>query len=101
MKAFALLSSETRAITSSGSMPALVKAPKQRDDLAHGLLVGKPGLLERDADPLADGDLVGRPAQAQDLDFARGRLIQPLEDLDGGRLARPVGAEQARSTRPA
>ena len=60
----------------------------------NGLLVGKPRLLERHADPLADLGLVGRPAQAEDLDVARGRLVQPLEDLDGRRLARAVGPEQ-------
>ncbi len=73
MNAFALLSSETRAITSSGSSAGLVEAAKQRDDLVHRLLIGKPGLLERDADPLADRGLVGPPAQAQDLDLARRR----------------------------
>ena len=63
--------------------------------LAHRLLVRKPGFLQRDADPFPDRGLVGRPVQPQDLDLARCRLIQAFEDLDGRRLARAVGAEQA------
>ena len=39
--------------------------------------------------------LVVLPAKAEDLDLAGGRLDQPFEDLDGRRLARAVGAEQA------
>ena len=35
------------------------------------------------------------PAPAEDLDLARGRPVQPFEDLDRRRLARAVGAEQA------
>ena len=95
MRELALLSSETRAIASSTGRPVAVEAAEEVEQLAHRLLVGKPGLLERHADPLADRGLVGRPAQAQDLDLARGRLVQPFEDLDGRRLARSVGAEQA------
>ena len=96
MKALALLSSETWAITSSTVRPGRVEAPEERDHLADGLLVGKPRFLERDADPLADpSGLAYAQLQAEDLDLARGRLVQPLEDLDGGRLARAVGAEQA------
>ena len=38
-----------------------------------------------------------RQLQAQDLDLAGSRLIQALEDLDGRRLARAVGAEQTKA----
>ena len=39
--------------------------------------------------------VVRAPAQAEHFDVARVRLEQPLEDLDGRRLAGAVRAEQA------
>ena len=72
-----------------------VEAPEQRDDLADGLLVGKPGFLKRHADPLANGDRVGTPADRPRTSTSpEVGLIQALEDLDGRRLAGAVGAEQ-------
>src|SRR5207247_1251266 len=38
--------------------------------------------------------LVGLPATPEDFDFSRGRLEEPLEDLDGGGLPCPVRAQQ-------
>ncbi len=79
----------------AGRQAVAVEAAEHRDQFAEGGFLREAGLLQRDADPLAD--LVGLrvPAPAQDLDVARGRRVQPFEDLDRGRLARAVGAEQA------
>ena len=38
--------------------------------------------------------------QAIDLDAARGGLLQRLDDLEGGRLAGPVGAQDAEGLSP-
>ena len=52
-------------------------------------------LLELDAEPLPERLVVGSPSAAEHLDVARVRLEQPLEDLDGRRLAGAVRTEQA------
>ena len=64
-------------------------------DLGHGQPFGQPRLLQRDADPLAQADVVARPGHAQQLDLPRRRCEEPLQDLDGGRLARAVRPQQA------
>src|SRR5262249_28801532 len=73
----------------------VIEAAEEPDHLADGLLVGESCLLERHADPLANRRFGVPPAQPEDLDLAGGRLVQPLENLDGRRLARAVGPEQA------
>src|SRR3989442_14957009 len=53
-------------------------------------------LFRSDPQPLPQRAVVAHaPAHSQDLDLAGVRESQPLEDLDGGRLAGSVGSEQA------
>src|SRR5262249_13584011 len=78
-----------------GLQAAAVEAAEEPEQLGYRLLVREPRVLQRDADPLADRGLVGRPAQTQDLDLSRSRLVQPFEDLDRRRLARAIGPEQS------
>ena len=94
MNALALLSSDTRAITSSRLGPASIETAEQCHDLVNGLLIGKPRFLKGDADPLSYSDRARSPVHPEDFDLPRTGLIQPLDDLDGGCLACPVGAKQ-------
>ena len=48
-------------MASSGVEPLAVEAAEQRQRLADGELFGEPGLLQRDADPLADLGVVRLP----------------------------------------
>src|SRR5690606_7639979 len=57
--------------------------------------LGKLGLLELNAQPRPDSTGVGAPAHPEDLDLALVRLLQSLEDLDRGGLARAVRSQQA------
>jgi hypothetical protein len=75
--------------------PARVHPPVQRDELADGELVVHPGLLQDDADPLAELPAAVPRVQAQDLDMAAGAVAMALQDLDGRGLARAVRSEDA------
>ena len=72
-----------------------VETAKDDQQLAHRLLVGEPRLLQRHADSLTDRRRVAPPPPTEDLDLARSGLVESLENLDGRRLARAVGAKQA------
>ncbi len=63
--------------------------------LAAGQLAVEGGLLEDDADALADAVAVAGHVEAGDRGAPRGRPQEGREHVDGRRLARPVGAEQA------
>ena len=71
---------------------AAVEAGEGLETLAHGLEVLERGGLELDPDqfpiPLVQGS-----AAKQHL--ARGRLVDPLQDLERRGLAGPIGTEQA------
>src|SRR5262249_43389321 len=71
-----------------------VEGSKELERLEHGEPIVEPRLLERNSEALAEGSLVGRPAETEHLDVARARLDQPLEDFDRRRLPRPVRPEQ-------
>src|SRR5207249_8795597 len=60
-------------------------------------LVGELRILQLNAQTLAQGAgaRAPRPAHSEDLDLAPVRWGESLEDLDGGRLPRPVGAQQS------
>src|SRR6266516_2475852 len=79
-------------------MGTRVEAAKQPHRLRDGQLVGELGLLELDAEPLAQR-AVGRAAPApphpEQLHVPRVRLGEPLENLDRGGLAGAVGTEQS------
>ena len=76
---------------------APVEAAEQRDRLRDRELVAELGVLELDAETLAQrappGPVV--PTHRQHLDRSRVGKREPFEDLDGGSLAGAVGAEQA------
>ena len=67
----------------------------QRQQLAAGLEVVEPRLLQRDADAAADGGGLTGDIEAGDLRAARGGAEQRRQHADGGRLAGAVGAEEA------
>ena len=71
-----------------------VVAGVERDALAHREARLGPGFLQHDPDPRAPA--AGRlpRVRAEHLDLAAARLAKALEDLDRGRLARPVGPEE-------
>src|SRR2546422_9759685 len=92
---------------------ALLLEPDQAEHLLHGVggpvetaeqpyglfdreLVGELRILQLNAQTLAQGAgaRAPRPAHSEDLDLAPVRWGESLEDLDGGRLARPVGPQQ-------
>ena len=95
MKAFGLALERDPRDHVVGFHARFVEAAKQRDHLADRFLVGEAGFLERDADPLADLDFVGTPARPRISTSPDVGRIEALQDLDGRRLARAVGAEQA------
>src|SRR5215471_14906949 len=72
-----------------------VKAGKKFYGLAHRQLLGKPGLLKGNAEPLAHLALVLLPGVAENRNLTRGRLQQAFEDFDGRGLPCSVGTEQS------
>src|SRR2546427_7087941 len=76
-----------------------VERSEQREDLADLQLVGELGFLELNAEALAQRPPGGAvaPRRPQDLDLARVRYRQALEDFNGGGLAGAVGAEQPKT----
>ena len=76
-----------------------VERPEQRQHLADLELVGELGFLELNAEALAQRPSGGAiaPRRAEDLDLARIRDRQPLEDFDGSGLAGAVGSEQSKA----
>src|SRR2546426_5957820 len=76
-----------------------VERSEQREDLADRQLVGELGFLELNAEALAQRPPGGAvaPRRPQDLDLARVRYRQALEDFNGGGLAGAVGAEQPKT----
>ena len=73
----------------------VIEASEQGDRFGNAELVGKTGLLKRDADLLLEPPAAPAPRLAQDFDGPRGRLEQAFEDFDRGGLACPVRAQQA------
>ena len=65
-----------------------------RDDLAHRQQVEPLGGLQHDAEPLPPVEAGGRRVLPSTLTVAAVTAPEALEDLDGGRLAGAVGAEQ-------
>jgi len=63
------------------------------DRLGHGEVEVNPGGLQDDADPALQPGPVAARILAQDADLAAVPGAVPLENLDGGGLARPVRAE--------
>ncbi len=80
--------------------PLAIEAAKQRQRFADRELVRELGLLQRDADPLADVVVLPAPAHAEDFDLAGRRVEQSLDDFDGGRLAGAVRPQQAEALAP-
>src|SRR3989441_12177532 len=79
-------------------MGARVEAAKQPHRLRDGQLVGELGLLELDAEPLAQraiGRAAPAPPHPEQLHVPRVRLREPLDNLDRGGLAGAVGTEQS------
>ena len=73
---------------------APVEAAEERQHFEDRQFLGEPGLLQGDAQALAQVVVMMPPTPAQHLDVTRGRLQQPLEDFDRGRLAGAVRAQQ-------
>jgi len=73
---------------------ARVEAAEQPHGLLHRELLGELRLLELDAEPLAQGALVAVPPLAEHLDHPLVGNREALADLDRGRLAGAVRAEQ-------
>ena len=72
-----------------------VERPEQAQGLPHRQPLVELRLLQVDAQPLAQRVVVFAPPRPQHLDRPRVRRLQTLEDLDGRRLAGPVGSQQA------
>jgi hypothetical protein len=77
-----------------GAGVGVVRAPAV-DQLFDPGLAGEAALLQDDADPLAELGRLRLRVHAEDGDGAAGPPAEALEDLDGGGLARAVGAEEA------
>ena len=75
--------------------PAKVETAEQPKRLFDRQLLGELGLLQLHAEPLAQLGAVGLPAQSQQFDRPGVGLEQPLADLDGGGLPRPVRSQQS------
>src|SRR5206468_927193 len=73
----------------------LVIAGEHPVDLADRQVLEELGLLQHDADPLAEPALAARRVVPENGDVARVALPVALEDLDRRRLARSVRAEQS------
>src|SRR5437899_5111569 len=57
-------------------------------------------VLGQDPDSLADATIPGADVFPEDASLSRGRVAEALQDLDGGRLARAVRAEQGEHLPP-
>ena len=75
--------------------PVPEEAAEQADGFADGELLGKLGLLELNAQPLAQLGGMRVPAHAEHLDLARIGGGEALADFDGGGLAGAIGSQQA------
>src|SRR6202000_1129791 len=71
-----------------------IKAGEEVQRLADSQLFGEPGLLQRNADPLAKFALWRLPGLAKDLDLAVSGRQQAFENLDGRGLPCSVWAQQ-------
>src|ERR687887_250887 len=71
-----------------------VVAAEQADGLLDGQLAVEAGRLQHDADALAEVPLAALRVVAEHLDLAAAALAVALQDLDGGRLAGAVRAEE-------
>ena len=79
----------------AGRAPARVVAPVHGEDLRHGQLGLGGGLLQDDADALAQRPLAVLGVVAEHAHLAGAAGAVALEDLGRGGLARAVGAEEA------
>src|SRR5713101_6617254 len=77
-----------------------VVAPVELDGLLDRQERFDAGLLQHDADALEQRPLPAGGIVAQDTDLAGVGLPVALEDLDGGRLAGAVGAEEGEDLAP-
>ena len=77
-----------------GRRTSSVEAAEEPQRLDDRQLVGELGVLQLDAEPLAQLLGIRGPAQAEDLDVASVRHGEPLADLDRRRLAGAVRAQQ-------
>src|ERR1700680_19170 len=75
----------------------MIEAAEERERLADGEFFREPCFLQRDANPLSDFGVVGRPLPPEDLDFAGGGREQSLDDLDRRGFARAVGSQQSKA----
>src|SRR5215210_3155613 len=72
-----------------------VVAAELVDDLGNGEVALDAGLLEDDADPLLERPAAPSRVVAEHADLAGRAGKETFEDLDGGRLAGPVGPEES------
>ena len=75
-------------------LPGRVEGAEQVECLADRQAIVELRFLQVNPELLAQGGAIRRPAPAEYLDLGRVRIEQPLEDLDGGRLAGPVRPQQ-------
>src|SRR2546425_1585627 len=57
-------------------------------------------VLGQDPDPLPDATIPGADVCSEHTGLSLGRITETFQDLDGGRLARAVGAEQGEHLSP-
>ena len=74
-----------------------VEALEEGERLVDGQLLGELGILELDAEQLAQLVLVRFPPAAEDLDAPRIRREKSLADLDGGRFSGAVRPKQSKA----
>ncbi len=70
------------------------EAAEKSERLLYGQLFGELSLLELHAETLPQSVIVRAPTHPEDLDVAGIRLQQPLQNLDGRRLAGSVGPQK-------
>src|SRR5439155_15968653 len=73
----------------------VIEAAKKPQRLRDGQFLGQAGLLQGNAEALAQRVVIFAPALAEHAHLAAGWSKQPFQDFDGGHLARAIGAEQA------
>jgi hypothetical protein len=74
---------------------AVIEGPEQPQRLLDGQLVGQLRFLQLDPQALPEFPLVLVPGHPEYFDLAAVGREEAFENLDGGRLARAVGAKQA------
>ena len=94
-----LLLQPTREINSSGRAAAGIGCPVQFEGLPNGQHEFGTGLLQHDADPVAECPSTRGGVVAEDFDLALVSPAVPLQDLDRGGFPAPFGPSSA-STSP-